>query len=96
MGSVVILGAGIAGLVAALELEKRGIDVTVLEARQRVGGRVWTLDPVAGVLWALDPATGQSTGSVSVGAANRFATPAISGRLLLIPTLTGLTVVATS
>lgn len=43
VGSVVILGAGIAGLVAALELEKRGVDVTVLEARTRVGGRVWTL-----------------------------------------------------
>jgi monoamine oxidase len=41
--SVVILGAGIAGLVAARELEARGVDVTVLEARNRVGGRVWTL-----------------------------------------------------
>ncbi|HEX7875573.1 MAG TPA: FAD-dependent oxidoreductase [Sphingobium sp.] len=43
VGSVVILGAGIAGLVAARELERRGVDVTVLEARRRVGGRVWTL-----------------------------------------------------
>jgi outer membrane protein assembly factor BamB len=60
------------------------------------GGRVWTLDPGGGVLWALDPATGQPTASVSVGAANRFATPAISGQFLLVPTLTGLTVVATS
>ena len=41
--SVVILGAGMAGLVAARELERRGVDVTVLEARDRVGGRVWTL-----------------------------------------------------
>ena len=60
------------------------------------GGRVWTLDPGGGVLWALDPATGQSSASVSVGAANRFATPAIYGRLVLVPTLAGLTVVATS
>ncbi|MDT4996632.1 MAG: hypothetical protein QOD45_700 [Pseudonocardiales bacterium] len=60
------------------------------------GGRVWTLDPGGGVLWALDPATGQSSASVSVGAANRFATPAIYGRLVLVPTLVGLTVVATS
>lgn len=41
--SVVILGAGIAGLVAAYELKQAGYEVTVLEARDRVGGRVWTV-----------------------------------------------------
>jgi monoamine oxidase len=41
--SVVVLGAGIAGLVAAYELRKAGYDVTLLEARDRVGGRVWTI-----------------------------------------------------
>ncbi|MDQ3140510.1 MAG: FAD-dependent oxidoreductase [Pseudomonadota bacterium] len=41
--SVVILGAGIAGLVAAYELGRAGYKVTVLEARDRVGGRVWTI-----------------------------------------------------
>ncbi|MFL6778933.1 MAG: flavin monoamine oxidase family protein [Sphingomicrobium sp.] len=41
--SVVILGAGIAGLVAAYELKQAGYQVTVLEARDRVGGRVWTV-----------------------------------------------------
>ena len=41
--SVVILGAGIAGLAAAYELRKAGWTVTVLEARDRIGGRVWTL-----------------------------------------------------
>ena len=40
---VVVLGAGIAGLVAAFELRKAGYAVTVLEARGRIGGRVWTI-----------------------------------------------------
>ncbi len=41
--SVVILGAGIAGLVAAYELRQAGYHVTVLEARNRIGGRSWTV-----------------------------------------------------
>ena len=41
--SVVILGAGIAGLVAAYEMERAGFRVTVLEARDRLGGRNWTV-----------------------------------------------------
>lgn len=40
---VVILGAGIAGLVSAWELRKAGYQVTVLEARDRVGGRNWSI-----------------------------------------------------
>jgi monoamine oxidase len=40
---VAILGAGIAGLVAAYEMRKAGFDCTVLEARQRPGGRSWTI-----------------------------------------------------
>lgn len=41
--SVVILGAGIAGLVSAFELQRAGYLVTVLEARHRIGGRSWTI-----------------------------------------------------
>jgi len=41
--SVVILGAGIAGLVSAYELQRAGYRVTVLEARNRIGGRSWTI-----------------------------------------------------
>jgi monoamine oxidase len=40
---VVILGAGIAGLVAAYELRKAGFECTILEARNRPGGRSWTI-----------------------------------------------------
>ena len=41
--AVIVAGAGLAGLTAAAELHHDGADVTVLEARDRVGGRVWTL-----------------------------------------------------
>lgn len=41
--SVVVLGAGVAGLCCAYELEKAGYAVTVLEARDRLGGRSWTV-----------------------------------------------------
>ena len=40
---VVVLGGGIAGLVAAYELRALGYEVTVLEARERPGGRNWTV-----------------------------------------------------
>src|SRR5260370_28090641 len=40
---VVILGAGIAGLAAAYELRKAGFACTILEARNRPGGRNWTI-----------------------------------------------------
>lgn len=41
--SVVILGAGIAGLVSAYELKRAGYEIVVLEARGRIGGRSWTI-----------------------------------------------------
>lgn len=39
---ILVIGAGMAGLSAAHELQKEGFDVTVLEARDRLGGRAWT------------------------------------------------------
>jgi monoamine oxidase len=41
--SVLILGAGLAGMTAALELRKAGYKVQVLEFNRRPGGRNWTL-----------------------------------------------------
>src|SRR5690606_35846460 len=38
--SVIVVGAGFAGLAAAYELAVKGYDVSVVEARNRVGGRV--------------------------------------------------------
>lgn len=44
---VIVIGAGVSGLTAARDLAVGGADVTVLEARDRIGGRTWTAD-VAG------------------------------------------------
>src|SRR3954462_8130249 len=50
---VVVIGAGMAGLTAASELLRAGHDPLVLEAKQRVGGRVYTMrDPFTHGLYA--------------------------------------------
>src|SRR5947209_9934956 len=41
--SVLIAGAGLAGLAAARDLAALGAAITVVDARMRVGGRVWTV-----------------------------------------------------
>ena len=47
---IIILGAGVAGLSAAVELAQAGLKVTILEARDRIGGRIFTKhDPVCHV-----------------------------------------------
>jgi monoamine oxidase len=45
---VLVLGAGLAGLAAALRLEERGARVQVIESEPRVGGRIRTLDDLPG------------------------------------------------
>ncbi len=59
------------------------------------GGRLYAADPDGGALCALDPATGAQRERVSVGALSRFATPAIAGSRLYLPTLSGLAVIDT-
>jgi outer membrane protein assembly factor BamB len=57
------------------------------------GGRVWSLDVSAGKLYGLNPSTGAVQNSATVGSVNRFATPALYGHLVYVPTLSGYTVV---
>jgi monoamine oxidase len=50
---VIVLGAGLAGLSAAAELDRAGFDVLILEARTRAGGRVYTIrEPFSDGLYA--------------------------------------------
>ena len=48
-----VIGAGFAGLAAATELRRNGAEVVVLEARDRVGGRVWSRETPGGVVLEL-------------------------------------------
>ena len=45
-----VIGAGVAGLKAAADLAAKGYSVTVLEARDRIGGRIHTIQTAYGPL----------------------------------------------
>jgi len=76
VGRVLVLGAGFAGLAAANALKSAGVDVVVLEARDRLGGRAstvevagsqfdlgaaWIHEPIGNPLAAMSRAIGAST-----------------------------------
>jgi monoamine oxidase len=74
---VIVIGAGLAGLNAAMLLEAAGLNVTVLEAANRIGGRVYTLDDVPGT---------PETGGTQIGYAyQRIIETASALKLALIP-----------
>ncbi len=61
--SVIVIGGGIAGLAAASELADRGVSVTLLEAKARLGGRIhtkhhgkWPIELGAELIHGRDPA----------------------------------------
>jgi monoamine oxidase len=73
-GRIIVVGAGLAGLAAARLLHRQGIDVQVLEARTRVGGRIYTLDDVPGHPEGGGNVIGPNYGRV-LNAAHRGAVP---------------------
>jgi hypothetical protein len=60
------------------------------------GGAVWALDVTGGDLHVLDQATGRLITSRHVGEVSRFASPVLSGRTVLIGTMTGMQALAVS
>jgi outer membrane protein assembly factor BamB len=60
------------------------------------GGAVWALNPRAGFLHALDAASGRSLATAEVGEATRFASPVLSGNVVLVPTFAGVTALTIS
>lgn len=48
MFDVVVIGAGLSGLQAALSAQQAGLTVAVIEARDRIGGKVWSVPTASG------------------------------------------------
>lgn len=81
---VIVIGAGLAGLNATLLLEEMGYKVTLLEGRDRVGGRLYTLDDVPGAPEAGGSGIGSIYGRL-LGAAERYNIPLGPERARTVP-----------
>ncbi|MEP6477730.1 MAG: NAD(P)/FAD-dependent oxidoreductase [Actinomycetota bacterium] len=73
----VVVGAGLAGLSAALSLHDAGVPVTVLEARDRVGGRVWSVTLDNGAVAELGAEWIMPGDDLLLDLAGRFGLPAV-------------------
>ena len=73
----VVVGAGFSGLSAALRLHDAGVPVTVLEARDRVGGRVWSVQLSTGAVSELGAEWIMAGDRTLLGLAARFGVPAV-------------------
>ena len=67
VGRVLVVGAGIAGLTVANALTHAGVECLVLEARDRIGGRLHTVD-LAVTSWAAGPWAGGAYTHIPPGA----------------------------
>ena len=75
---VIVIGAGLSGLRAALDLQDLGFEVQVVEGRDRIGGRVYSLREVPGAPEAGGNGFGAGYGRC-IDTAEKFGVPLMTG-----------------